>query len=114
MVILIAASVVGGALGFVRRPAGGRLWEQREEFGEIDHFGMSGAGSSSAARMAGDGQRSEGDRAKRVTTVFISGTGRALYSIDFNQAVCQGAIPRSGSLQPPFLGPATWKSPLLG
>src|SRR5882762_1402842 len=52
---------------------------------------MSGAGSSAVARRSEAPMRAA-DKATITTTIFIPVLARRLYSIDFNEAICQDAI----------------------
>src|SRR5687767_10771541 len=95
-----AADVIGRAFGFVRLPIRGRIGEQREELGEIDHLGerrfLGGAGGRYGQQRKGEGAKSRGG--------FHSGIG---------WSVCTRITLTARFVKERSQGAAIWKSPLL-
>ncbi len=92
---LDAARVIGGALRLVRGPAGGPVREQGQEFGRGDDLRKEWSrlflGRSNRGRAEEEGRQSDNER-RRFSFRFVA---ERLYSIDFNEAVCQDAIRES-------------------
>ncbi len=89
---LDAARVIGRALRLVSRPTSGPVRQQGQSLAAATTSGRSGAGSSSAARIserANEGNRKSDDQGDDFHSGFAA---ERLYSIDFNEAVCQDAI----------------------
>src|SRR5450432_411541 len=86
---LNAARVIGGALRLFRRPTGGGVWQQGKQLGSGDDLRQESSWLFLGRPQVGRANQ-HGRQGDKSGDDFHSGFRQSgLYSIDFNEAVCQ-------------------------